>query len=178
MPDPERAGGNQGTTEDRAGENGGRGGGASRSPLLGTWKLKSCVMTADTGERSTPYGEHPIGYLSYSADGRMYAFGTSRERGSPIRSAPTDRERAALYDSMFAYAGAYSVESGKVTHHVDVSWNEVWNGTDQIRFYELNGNILTITARIADPTDGTEAQYVLEWDRVPSSTQSGRRSTS
>jgi hypothetical protein len=23
---------------------------------------------------------------------------------------------------------------------LDVSWSEVWNGTDQVRFYELNEN--------------------------------------
>ena len=41
------------------------------NPLLGTWKLKAYVVTTAAGERATPYGENPTGYLSYSADGRM-----------------------------------------------------------------------------------------------------------
>jgi hypothetical protein len=69
---------------------------------------------------------------------------------------------------MFAYAGTYSVEAGKITHHVDISWNEVWNGTDQVRYYEVNGNTLTITSRAIDPTSGTEAQYVVVWEKVTS----------
>jgi len=142
------------------------GSGASGDPLLGTRTLKSCVMTAGTGEKSLPYGEHPIGYLSYSADGRMYAIGTSRGRVLPLGPAPTDEERVTLYDTMFAYAGAYSVEHGKVNHHVDVAWNEEWNGTDQVRFYELNGNTLTITARVMEPTSGMDAQYVLVWEKL------------
>ena len=141
---------------------------ASGNPLLGTWKLKSHVMTTGTGERSTPYGEHPIGYLSYSADGRMHAIGTSSGRIVPLDPALTDEEQVALHKTMFAYAGTYSVEAGKVTHHVDISWNEAWNGTDQVRFYEVNGNTLTITARAIDPTTGTEAQYVVVWEKVTS----------
>ena len=59
-------------------------------------------------------------------------------------------------------AGTYSLEADRVTHHVDVSWNEVWRGTDQVRFYDLNENVLTITARVSQPT----AQYVLVWEKV------------
>jgi hypothetical protein len=122
-------------------------------------------MTTSAGEQSMPYGEHPIGYLSYSADGRMHVIGTSSGRIAPLDGAPTDPERVALYETMFAYAGTYSVEAGKVTHHVDISWNEAWTGTDQVRFYELNGNTLTITARLVDPTSGMEDRYVLVWER-------------
>jgi hypothetical protein len=139
---------------------------ASGNPLLGTWKLKSYETTTVRGEKSAPYGEHPIGYLSYSADGRMQVIGTSSARMVPLDLAPTDEEQVALYKTMFAYAGTYSVEAGKVTHHVEVSWNEVWTGTDQVRFYEVNGNTLTIRARVIDPASGAEDQYVLEWERV------------
>jgi hypothetical protein len=141
---------------------------ACGNPLLGTWKLKSYVMTTGMGEKSTPYGERPIGYLSYSADGRMQVIGTSSGRIVPPGLDLTDEERVALHNSMFAYAGTYSVEAGRVTHHVDISWNEAWNGTDQVRFYEVNGNTLTITASVMDPTSGTEAQYVVAWEKVTS----------
>ena len=44
------------------------------NPILGTWKLQSLVFQATAiGQRSIPFGDHPVGYLSYSADGRMYA---------------------------------------------------------------------------------------------------------
>ena len=140
---------------------------ANGNPVLGTWKLKSYVVTAGTGEKSTPYGEHPIGYLSYSADGRMQAIGTTSGRIAPLYFALTDEERVALHETMFAYAGTYSLEAGKVTHHVDISWNEVWNGTDQVRFYEVSGATLTLTSRVIDPTNGREAQYVVVWEKVP-----------
>jgi hypothetical protein len=64
----------------------------------------------------------------------MQAIGTSSGRLVPLDLALTDEERVALHKTMFAYAGTYSVDAGKVTHHVDISWNEVWNGTDGERF--------------------------------------------
>jgi hypothetical protein len=54
---------------------------AAENPILGTWKLQSMVYEATaTGERSSPFGDHPDGYLSYSADGRMYAIGVVEDR--------------------------------------------------------------------------------------------------
>jgi Lipocalin-like domain len=140
---------------------------ADGNPLIGTWKLKSYVMTTTTAERSTPFGEHPSGYLSYSPDGRMHAIGTADGRIMPHDIAATDEERAKLHRTMFAYAGTYSVEPGKVIHHVDISWNQVWNGTDQVRFYKLIGDTLTITtARGRSSYDGRESQSVLVWQKV------------
>jgi hypothetical protein len=139
---------------------------ASANPLLGTWKLTSYTMTTDAGEKSHPYGEYPIGYLSYSADGRMQVIGTRSERAAPHEPAARDEESVALYRTMFAYAGTYSIEAGKVTHHVDISWNQVWNGTDQVRSYEVNGDTLIISSRLFNPASGTEAQYVLVWEKV------------
>lgn len=136
--------------------------------LLGTWKMKSYVVTTSAGERSTPYGENPTGYLSYSADGRMQAIGAADGRIAPAGPAPPDYERVALHNTMFAYAGTYSVEAGKVIHHVDISWNEVWTGTDQIRFFEVNGNTLIITAHFTDPASDTETLYAVEWEKVVS----------
>jgi hypothetical protein len=139
---------------------------ASGNPLLGTWKLKSHVATTAAGQTSTLYGEHPTGYLSYSADGRMQAIGTADGRIAPPGAAPTDEEQVMLHKTMFAYAGTYTVESDKVIHHVDISWNQVWNGTDQVRFYKVTGNTLIITASVMDPASSTETHFVVVWEKV------------
>jgi hypothetical protein len=139
---------------------------ADGNSLVGTWKLKSYVMTT-TGERSTPFGEHPTGYLSYSPDGRMYAIGTADDRIMPHDIAATDDERAKLHRTMFAYAGTYSIEPDKVIHHVDISWNQVWSGTDQVRFYKLSGDTFTTTtARARSSFAGRESQSGLVWKKV------------
>jgi hypothetical protein len=96
----------------------------------------------------------------------MQVIGAATGRIVPADATPPDSERVALHDTMFAYAGTYSVEADKVIHHVDISWNEVWTGTDQIRLFEVNGNSLTLTMRATDPASGTEAHYAVVWEKV------------
>jgi Lipocalin-like domain len=95
----------------------------------------------------------------------MQVIGTADGRAAPHDSTPTDEERVELYDTMFAYAGTYSFDARSVTHHVDISWNEAWTGTDQVRFYEIQRDTLNITSRAIDPTQ-REAQYILIWERI------------
>jgi hypothetical protein len=134
--------------------------------LLGTWKLQSYVATTEAGETSTPYGEHPTGYLSYAADGRMSAIGTADGRTRPSGAAITDAERLLLYQTLFAYAGTYTVEDGTVTHHVDISWNQVWTGTEQVRFYRVTGDTLVLTSRAINPSNQKASQYIVTWQKV------------
>ena len=95
----------------------------------------------------------------------MQVIGAANGRIVPAGPTPPDNERVALYDTIFAYAGTYSVEAGKVIQHVDISWNEVWTGTDQIRLFEVNGHTLTLTTRITDPASDTEAHYAVVWEK-------------
>jgi hypothetical protein len=139
-----------------------------RNRLTGTWKLKSFVLEiVGTGERYNQLGEHPHGFLGYSSDGRMYAILVNDDRIKPREEAPTDEERAKLHKSMMAYAGTYTIDGGKVIHHVDISWNGARTGTDQVRFYELKGDTLTIrTEPNKSPIDGREGVRILVWEKL------------
>jgi Lipocalin-like domain len=141
---------------------------AAENPILGTWKLRSLVYeAAATGQRSRPFGDHPDGYLSYSPDGRMYAIGVAEDRPKPRDLVATDEEKVKLQGSMFAYAGTYTADGEKVVHHVDISWNQSWTGTDLVRFYKLDGDTLTIrTARAENAFDGEEGEFVLVWNKI------------
>jgi hypothetical protein len=133
--------------------------------LIGTWRLKSYVVTTAEGEKRTPYGEYPRGYLSYSSDGRMQVIAVAEER-IITETNPNATERAALFDTMFAYAGRYSVVEGEVRHHVDTSWNGVWTGTEQIRGCAVDGDLLTLTTFFPDPETGARIHYAVVWERV------------
>ena len=141
---------------------------SAENPLVGTWKLKSYVReVAATGERYNERGEHPNGYLSYSADGRMYAIITWENRITPRDVVPTDEEHIKLFSTMISYAGTYTFDAEKVVHHVDISWNQNWTGTDQVRFYKLDGNTLTITSALSrNFTDGREGRSILVWEKL------------
>jgi hypothetical protein len=68
---------------------------------------------------------------------------------------------------MVAYAGTFTLDAEKVVHHIDVSWNQAWTGTDQVRYYQLNGDMLTITtAPYRSYQDGRQGRSVLIWEKV------------
>ena len=108
--------------------------------LVGVWKLKSFSLQV-LGEQPTDiFGEHPIGYLILTVEGRMMTIITRADR----KPATTVDERAALLDSMVGYTGRYRVEHDRIIIRPDVAWNEIYSGTEQIRYYTLNGNKLSI----------------------------------
>ena len=137
-------------------------------PQLGTWKLQS-FTTEDvaTGLKTNMFGAHPGGYLSYGPDCRMCAILVKEGRKAPDTLVPTDAERVDLYSGLIAYAGTYSIEGDKVSHHIDASWNQSWTGTTQVRQFRIDGNSLCIrTLPAKDPMTGNETSAVLVWIKV------------
>ena len=136
--------------------------------LLGTWTMLSwCREFVDTGEKIDALGPNPVGYINYGADGRMFAFVLKRDRPPPAGTVPTVEEKLRLFDSMLAYAGTYTLDKEKVVHHVDASWNQTWTGTDQVRFYKLDGNTLTISGAPApDPYTGRQVIHRIVFQKL------------
>lgn len=89
--------------------------------------------------------------------------GEGRKPGS------TPEERAALFSSMLSYTGIYRLEGDQFITKVDHSWNEAWNGTDQVRFYKLAGDKLDIVSAWTVATTLPErptVRGILSWERV------------
>ncbi len=142
---------------------------SNAAKVLGTWKLRSYVReVVATGERHNQFGDQPDGYLGYAPDGRMYAIFTRGDRIAPRDVVPTEEEGVQLLGSMVAYAGTYTLGEKQVVHHIDISWNQGWTGTDQVRYFELEGDTLTITtAPYRSYLDGREGRSILVWNKVP-----------
>jgi Lipocalin-like domain len=140
---------------------------AGDNSLVGTWKLMSFArQDVATGESRPALGEHPEGYLGYASDGRMYALFVAGGRVVP-GDQPTDGELVQLHKSMLAYAGTYAIAGDKVVHHIDIAWNNARLGTDQVRFFKLDGDKLTLTTeRNKSPIDGSEGFGMLKFERV------------
>jgi hypothetical protein len=68
---------------------------------------------------------------------------------------------------MVAYGGRYTFDGKVVTHHVDISSNETWTGTDLARNvkFERNRLILTTNPQVSPP-DGKIAVTILTWERL------------
>jgi hypothetical protein len=145
-----------------------RGVGASdvEQQLLGVWKLESFYTELKaTGERKNIFGEKPNGYLILTPEKRMMALLTAEGRKQPN----TDEDRIAAFWSMSAYSGIYRVEGDKWITNVDVAWTETWIGSDQIRFFKLEGDTLTAISMWMPHAllpGNPEARGVAVWSRV------------
>jgi hypothetical protein len=136
--------------------------------LIGTWTMVSAVREEiPSGEKSDTFGANPHGFITYGPDGRMMAIITRRERTAPANGRATSTEAEALFRSMLSYAGSYTFDGRVVTHHVDISWNESFTGSQQKRFVALEGDVLKLsTPQSLDPIDGKLSVRMMTWRRV------------
>jgi hypothetical protein len=136
--------------------------------LWGTWRLVAFTRSDGAGASTDVWGKDPRGYLTYGRDGRMSVVlvKTGRPRAADAAQT-TDAERAELFRTLVAYAGTYTFDGEKVVHHIEVSANESWTGTDQVRHVKLDGSRLVLTT---DPTpsafDGKTDVRSLVFERV------------
>ena len=128
---------------------------ADAGAVVGTWTLVSWEITEPDGTIHHPYGRHPIGYLTYTADGFMSAEIMDPDRRQsdsnfPLEAASAqtlpDADRARAYGTYVSYCGTYTVEGDTVTHHVRAALIPSWTGSDQRRLFRLDEGRLIIGA--------------------------------
>ena len=137
--------------------------------LVGSWELVSLENHGEDGSVHQPFGKAPVGRITYTADGRMMAQIMRDERTVFATNAlytGTEAEKAAAYDSYIAYYGTYAVDAATqtVTHKVTASLFPNWVGGDQQRFYVLEGDQLTLSAK-PFPAFGTIVTPRVIWRR-------------
>ncbi|RWN50522.1 lipocalin-like domain-containing protein [Mesorhizobium sp.] len=138
--------------------------------LLGSWRMISWTYEVlVSGEVRDAFGKNPRGVITYAADGRVMVLVLSEDRITPNDLVPTPDEKIGLYDSMFAYAGTYSVEDDRVIHHIDMSWNATWEGTQQVRLINTDGRMLTYkSAPAKNPLDGRDCIHTVRFEKIVS----------
>jgi hypothetical protein len=139
-----------------------------KDKLVGTWKLISAVSEdLSTSQKTNIYKGTPVGFITYGADGRVMTIIVDSPRKKPAANVATATEAEALFRSMAAYAGTYTVKGNQVIHVPDVSWNETWTGTDQIRDYKFDGErLLLATAPSPNPFTGKMSVRTLVWEKI------------
>lgn len=138
----------------------------STRSVIGTWQLVSWEVHAD-GSVTLPFGDDPIGYLTYTADGYVFVQimrpGPRTLRGQlQSRATPEEIMRALGFG---AYGGTYELQDGVVVHHVEVSVFPDWPGEDRRRTLDWDGNRLVLTTL---PSVGDRASRFsrLTWQRA------------
>ena len=140
--------------------------GHENDKLVGTWKLISASSKMSNGESGTPYGLKPIGFLSYTADGRVTALISYGERKQLSGSGGTIEEQAEAFQTFLAYAGRYTPSGDKVTHTIEISSIQNYVGRDLVRSVQFQGDRIML---ITPPTlvNGKVQTVELVWERLP-----------
>ena len=111
--------------------------------LVGVWQLVSYETEFQDGSpKRAMFGEHPTGYIIFTREGRLMAVIEAQGRKVPS----TDSERASLLNTLVAYSGKYRIEGGQWVASIDTAWNPAWDGTEQVRSFQIVGNRLTVTS--------------------------------
>jgi hypothetical protein len=140
--------------------------GNANDKLVGTWKLVSASSTTSAGERcETPYGPNPVGFLTYTGDGRVTAMISYGERGSLSVRGGTPEEQAAAFKTFLAYAGRYALSDNTITHSVEISSIQSYVGKDLVRNVRFEGDRITL---VTPPTfvNGKIQTVELIWERL------------
>lgn len=134
--------------------------------LVGTWKLVSASSTTSAGERSpSPYGAQPVGFLTYTSDGRVSALISCDGRKSLSYGGGSPEEQAEAFKTFLAYAGTYRLDGDKVTHHVEVSSIQNYVDKDLVRSVKFKDDqviLLTPPMRM----NGKMQTIELIWQRL------------
>ena len=139
-----------------------------RERLIGTWKLVSAMREdIPSGAKSDFLGADPVGFINYGAR-RPHDRDQCRQRPREARRRAADAAEAeTLFRSMTSYAGSYTIDGNVVTHHVDMSWNEAWTGTEQKRIARFDGDRAYLsTPPSTDPVTGTMSVRTMTWEKV------------
>ncbi len=131
--------------------------------LMGNWRLVSFQSEdVNTKQRNDVFGPHPTGSIGFTP-GRFYALIIAENRKAP----QTPEEQATAFRTVLAYTGKWRLEEGKFITTVDAAWDPAWVGTDQVRFWKVEGNKLFITsAPFPNPNvAGAMVIGTLVWER-------------
>ncbi len=146
--------------------------GNTNDKLVGTWKLVSASSVMSSGERGAPYGANPVGFLTYTEDGRVSALFSydGRKRLSVLSvsggSQALLEEQAEAFRTFLAYAGRYTLGGDKVTHHIEVSSIQNYVDKDLVRTVRFEGDqIILVTPPTA--VNGKIQVVELTWQRLP-----------
>ncbi len=129
--------------------------------LIGAWKLTALQFEfADSGERVDLFGQEPLGRILVTEGGDFMTVITSSDRAALS-------DAAQLFKTMMAYAGKFRIEGDKLVIRCDVSWHPVWAGTEQVRFFSLDGDRLTLRSpKQAHPQYPDRLGHgVIDWQR-------------
>ncbi len=137
----------------------------ARKAVAGTWELVEHKTTMANGEVRRAFGPNPKGLFIFSPDGHTTVQIVNPERPAAALDQASEDEARALMRTYLAYFGSYDVDAAtrKIVVHTTSDLNPMNSGTDQIRFYEIDGDTMYLQP---PPSAAGGQQSRITWRRV------------
>lgn len=139
-----------------------------RKNLLGTWKLVSMKSESTSGEIIYPFGQDPLGYITFTEDNFVFLTVTTSDRPNfekADRLGASLEEKARALDTCSAYCGRYTVDGELLFMNILCGSFPNWVGKVQKRHCAFEGNkfIATTEPRISGRR---EVIVTVLWEKV------------
>lgn len=134
--------------------------------IVGSWKQTAFYQKViGTGERRDIYGDKVLGRVIYTKEGTFCTMATAADR-KQASSAVAEAEKPALFSSMYAYCGKYTVDGAKLSTMADTAWAPGWLSSPHDGKWEVKGKILTFeTTPFKSMRDGVEVIAIVQYER-------------
>lgn len=137
--------------------------------LVGTWKLVSASSSDSSGQQlEPPYGANPVGFLTYTADGRITAlisFGGRKTLSVGARPPALQEEQAEAFKTFLAYGGRYRLNGDKVVHSIEISSIQNFVNKELVRTVTFVGDQIRL---VTPPSMVNGKMQIIElvWQRL------------
>ena len=141
---------------------------AARTGVAGTWELVEHQTTMATGEVRRTFGPNPRGLFIFDENGHTSVQIVSAERPVASLAKATDDEVSAMSRGYLAYFGSFDVDPAtrKIVVHTTADLNPANTGAEQVRFYELSGDMLYLQPPPRAVEGGGQQVSRITWRRV------------
>ena len=136
----------------------------ARRAVAGTWELVEHQTTLPDGEVRRNFGPMPKGVFVFHPDGHTAVQIVNPDRPAAPLDRASDDEVRALERTYLAYFGSFDVDPAtkKIVVHTTSDLNPMNSGTDQVRYYEMDGDLMYLRPAAAA---GAPASRIT-WRRV------------
>jgi hypothetical protein len=140
---------------------------AARQAVAGTWALVEHKTTLADGTVRRAFGPSPKGLFVFSEDGHTTVQIVNPERPAKGLNDASDDEARALLRTYLAYFGSYDVDPAtkKITVHTTSDLNAMNTGVDQVRFYQIDGDLMYLQPPPTKVPGGEQVSRIT-WRRV------------
>ncbi len=141
---------------------------AARRAVAGTWELVEHTTTMANGEVRRNFGPAPRGQFVFTADGQTSVQIVDTTRPTTPLAKASDDEVRAMSRSYLAYFGTFDVDPAtmKIVVHTTADLNPSNSGSEQVRFYQLQGDLLILQPPPAAVAGGGQQVSRITWRRA------------